>query len=473
MSLRFGLDEAPPDELEVGDGTVLLLRGWTAAPALARASHFLVELGDRRWRMPHSKDVRWDVDRQLTSGGVASGFWLPITIGPELAGQSYRLRLSLGAHTLIDSELTLVHRRPPLRNVTTPLAICLTTYNPDLALFQRQVDSLRAQSFREWTCLVQDDRSRPEVFAEIERVCSADPRFLVQRNAVNFGFYRNFERCLRNVPASVQWVALCDQDDEWYPDKLQRGLDRLTGDVQLVYSDMRLVDVERRLISNTYWAKRRNNYRSLATLMVANTVTGAASIFRRAVLDKALPFPPYVESIFHDHWLAVVSMLLGGLDYIDEPLYDYTQHGSNVIGHTAFDAVSTWKALSDHAGKLLGLAVRPERLKKLLTVMPLYYTEYRKLQLYRTVLELRFPSLSRAQRRVIDLFADRLWNAPQLMIGAHLGVLYRGDTTNMVEFNLGVALALHKTLGPLVPSMVRARDLWDQIADARQKRTDA
>ena len=366
-----------------------------------------------------------------------------------------------------------MRRAPPIDERAAPLAICLTTYNPDLTLFRRQIDSLRAQTVREWTCFVQDDRSRPEVFAEIERVCGADPRFVVARNAVNLGFYRNFERCLRNVPASAKWVALCDQDDEWYPDKLARGLERLTGDVQLVYSDMRLVDVERRPISDTYWAKRRNNYRSLATLLVANTVTGAASIFRRAVLDKALPFPAYVESSFHDHWLAVVSMLLGGLDYIDAPLYDYTQHGRNVIGHTAFDSVSTWKALSDHAGKLLGLVVRPDRLKKLLTVVPLYYTEYRKLQLYRTVLELRFSSLPRAQKRVVDLFADRLWNAPQLMIGTHLGVLLRGDTTNMVEFNLGVALALHKTLGPLVPSLIRARDLWEQLVDARQQGTDA
>jgi hypothetical protein len=35
------------------------------------------------------------------------------------------------------------------------------------------------------------------------------------------GFYRNFERILAAVDPSADWIALADQDDHWYPGKLE------------------------------------------------------------------------------------------------------------------------------------------------------------------------------------------------------------------------------------------------------------
>jgi hypothetical protein len=67
--------------------------------------------------------------------------------------------------------------------------------------------------------------------------------------------------------------------------------------------------------------------------LLANSVTGAASLYRRDLLDDALPFPPLLAKGFHDHWLAVVAMALGEIAYLDEPLYDYVQHDTAVIGH--------------------------------------------------------------------------------------------------------------------------------------------
>ena len=57
-------------------------------------------------------------------------------------------------------------------------------------------------------------------------------------------------------------------------------------------------------------------------------------MFRREVLDDALPFPPRLARAFHDHWIALVAMARGEFAYLDEPLYDYVQHERAVIGHT-------------------------------------------------------------------------------------------------------------------------------------------
>ena len=128
------------------------------------------------------------------------------------------------------------------------------------------------------------------------------------------------------------FVTLCDQDDRWRPEKLERLLEEIGG-AQLVYSDARVVSPDGELIHGSYWSERRNNYKNFGSLLLANSVTGAASLFRRELLDDVLPFPPALAQPFHDHWLAVVALARGEIAYIDEPLYDYVQRAGAVIGH--------------------------------------------------------------------------------------------------------------------------------------------
>jgi hypothetical protein len=67
-------------------------------------------------------------------------------------------------------------------------------------------------------------------------------------------------------------------------------------------------------------------------MLIANTITGAASLFRREVADLMLPFPEPPGLQFHDHWLALVALATGAVAYVDRPLYDYVQHSGAVFG---------------------------------------------------------------------------------------------------------------------------------------------
>jgi hypothetical protein len=187
----------------------------------------------------------------------------------------------------------------------------------------------------------------------MREVIGEDPRFRLATNSERLGFYFNFERALRMAPANARYVALSDQDDRWRPDKLERLIGALGPESALVYSDMRIVTEEGEVLSDTYWQFRRNNHTDFASLVIANTVTGAASLFRRSLLDDALPFPPRQGNSYHDHWIAQVALALGSIDYVDEPLYDYVQHDAAAIGHlrannygigseTGRDRVAAW-----------------------------------------------------------------------------------------------------------------------------------
>ena len=134
-------------------------------------------------------------------------------------------------------------------------------------------------------------------------------------------------------------MALCDQDDRWHPDKLESLRGALESGVTLAYSDMNLIDGDGNLISPTYWTDRRTNHTDMTSLLVANTITAAATMFPRRLLDYALPFPAALGHAFHDHWLAMVALATGRIAYVDRPLYDYVQHSANAFGSRG----ASWK----------------------------------------------------------------------------------------------------------------------------------
>lgn len=189
------------------------------------------------------------------------------------------------------------------------VAICLAVHRPDPVLLQRQLGSLGALVDVDWTLVRHDD-------------------------VAGVGAYAAFEAALRNVPPDAAFVALCDQDDVWHPDKLRVLRDALPGGGPLLaFGDQRIVSADGAVLSPTYWTNRDNGWDDLEALLLTNTVSGAASLVRREVLDLALPFPPALPGSFHDHWLAVCALAVGDIVYVDRPVIDYVQHAGNVVGH--------------------------------------------------------------------------------------------------------------------------------------------
>ncbi|HTU15586.1 MAG TPA: glycosyltransferase [Solirubrobacterales bacterium] len=212
------------------------------------------------------------------------------------------------------------------------VAVCMATYSPNLDLFRVQVDSIRNQTETGWHCFISDDHSGEETLAAMLEVIGDDSRFTVSVSDRRLGFYRNFERAIMMAPPECELIALSDQDDRWHEDKLETLMAGI-GPAELIYSDQRLVAEDGSLIAPTYWTTRKNNFTNIASLLIANTVTGAASLFRRSVVERALPFPELPGEQYHDHWLAMVALALGEVRYVDRPLYDYVQHGGAVLGH--------------------------------------------------------------------------------------------------------------------------------------------
>jgi glycosyltransferase involved in cell wall biosynthesis len=327
------LESPLPASLPAGTGTAVFSCG-TCFHRGGRIARLELVIDGARHPVDAAGMPRPDL-HDLDPRAFRSGFWGTVPVPARGAGAvelALAVRLASGGEEVVAlGAIPVVEPEPAGVPRSELIAVCMATYEPDLTLFAAQVDSLRAQTDEHWRCAVSDDCSSAERFAQIESVLAGDERFVVSRSPRRLGFYRNFERALRMAPAEAGLIALCDQDDRWHPEKLAT-LRGALGGAQLVYSDQRLVDAGGRVLRDTLWEGRRNNHTDLASLLVANSVTGAASLFRREVAELALPFPDTPGLQFHDHWLGLVALAAGDVAYVDRPLYDYVQHRGAVFG---------------------------------------------------------------------------------------------------------------------------------------------
>jgi glycosyltransferase involved in cell wall biosynthesis len=346
LSLIVRLERSLPETVPVGSATALFCIGACYHPD-ARIERLEILVDGIRHRpsafgMPRP-DVALADGLARTEPGYDSGFWGTVPIAAR--GAPGRVEVALAARLATGAEVTtrlgridVVAREGPAAVDAQPgrpgpelIAVCMATFEPDMALFEAQLQSLRAQTDQCWICVISDDCSSAGQFARMMQAVDGDPRFAVSRSEARLGFYRNFERALRMAPPGVDLLALCDQDDCWHPDKLA-VLRRSLRDAVLVYSDLRLVDAHGGVLRETLWRGRANNHDNLASMLVANTITGAAMLFRRELMEIALPFPDPPGFQFHDHWLALAALASGRLAYVDRPLYDYVQHSGAVFG---------------------------------------------------------------------------------------------------------------------------------------------
>lgn len=204
----------------------------------------------------------------------------------------------------------------------------LAAFEPNPELFSRQLESLRAQTVTDWTCIISVDGDDTVVRRVLRDVAADDDRFRVIADGTRLGFYLNFERGLAAVDAEAAWVALCDQDDHWYPEKLATLLPHLEH-AALVSGQARLVTYPQGVTTG------HTDRRDLGSIMTVlnNQFTGSLCVLRGALALQSLPFPRMsTRAAAHDHWLAVLAGASGGTRIVDTVVQDYVQHDSNVFG---------------------------------------------------------------------------------------------------------------------------------------------
>lgn len=211
------------------------------------------------------------------------------------------------------------------------------------AYISKQIDSILSQSVAGLNLCVYDDASTdstPDILRGYQEKYP-DKVHVTLRGIPTGSAAANFLTAIREAPKS-DYYMLSDQDDVWhrgkaftlvnaiYTQERKLGADKPS----LVFSDARVVDGELNEVCPSFvsYADLSPDRVSLNHLLIQNQVTGAACIFNLAfkqlIESHRLPEHP----VIHDHWMAICCAAFGEISYIDECLYDYRQHGDNVLG---------------------------------------------------------------------------------------------------------------------------------------------
>ena len=251
-----------------------------------------------------------------------------------------------------------------------------------LPYLREQVSSILAQSRPPTQFVLSDDASSDETVAVVrELLAPTSIELVVIENTTPLGVTKNFEQAM--LACTGDLIALSDQDDVWTEQRLATAVAEFEArpELLLLHSDARLIDGDGTPLRYSLFdgiglaAHERAEIaggEELATLLRRNVVTGATTMVRRELLERAAPFPaPWV----HDEWLAVIAAVLGETDAVFAPLIDYRQHGSNQIGARKLSAVDKVSELrGSRAERSAYLVARAEvlltRLKQLGSLVP-------------------------------------------------------------------------------------------------------
>jgi glycosyltransferase involved in cell wall biosynthesis len=261
-------------------------------------------------------------------------------------------------------------------SISRPLEVSVALCTHNGARFLReQVRSICLQTLPPVEIVLSDDASSDgsvdAVRAAVAECAAERPgrpvALRIFENATALRVVKNFEQAIGACRSEL--IALSDQDDVWMPDRLARMVPAFERDenLLLLHTDARLVDAQRRDLGQSLFhalevtpseLDRIHAGRAFDVFLRRNLVTGATTVFRRSLLEAALPLP--VEWV-HDEWLGIVASAIGRVDLLAQPLIDYRQHESNQIGarRDTF-AAKVRKALASRGRTHIDRAIKAE-----------------------------------------------------------------------------------------------------------------
>ena len=218
------------------------------------------------------------------------------------------------------------------------VAVLLATYDPPEGWLCELLDSLNAQTYPSICLYVRDDASPHTALSRIEELLRAHITkfpFVLHRNEQNLGSTQTFAALVEDC--SEPYIAFCDQDDVWLPEKLERTLHLLLESPlhpSAVCANVSIIDGDGHEISPRIDQHRRRHIflrgEGLAPALIhRNFALGCTMVMERA---RAVSYLPYPDELVHDHYLLFRAALDGAIDYLDEPQMRYRVYGGNQTG---------------------------------------------------------------------------------------------------------------------------------------------
>lgn len=219
------------------------------------------------------------------------------------------------------------------------IAVLLATYNGERFL-REQIESLYAQTIKDWTIYVHDDGSTDGTKAILDEYAEKKDNFVVLDYPSQKGASNNFFSLLKRVDASYFFFA--DQDDVWMSNKMEKCLGRMLqiekstiSKPVLVCCDACVTDEKLKVISPSLWERSGAHPEFLTNFNESAAtpfVTGCTMLLNNAAKESVL-WDVIEKATMHDAFITLcVFKAYGIVEPIRESLMYYRQHGENTLG---------------------------------------------------------------------------------------------------------------------------------------------
>lgn len=232
------------------------------------------------------------------------------------------------------------------------VAVLLAAFN-GMQWIEEQLDSILEQSGVDVTVHISVDSSTDVTESWCHAYAARHPAVVVLPGAGTFGgASRNFFRLIRDVPIEeYDFVAFADQDDVWYPGKLERAI-RQIGDLQVDAYSSNVI---------AFWPDGRTHLLDKAQphtawdFLFEAAGPGCTYVFSRQLSSplKACVLANWSELqevSLHDWYCYAFARSRGFKWFIDEqPSMDYRQHERNQVGaNTGINSlIARYKTIHD------------------------------------------------------------------------------------------------------------------------------
>lgn len=213
------------------------------------------------------------------------------------------------------------------------VSVAMASYNYERFL-PETIEGVLNQSCKDIELIIVDDGSKDSSPQIIKSYQEKDKRVRCIFHSENKGIARTFNDGIDQ--AAGKFMATMGSDDVWVENKLEKQLEVLKGNENLVvYSDSMIIDAQSNLVAkpvdkkpNATKKKRTKNGNIFRELLGGNFVCGSSVIFKK---DN-------IRNIRYDEQFKYVNDYKFTLDlarkyefyFIPEPLVKYRVHGKNI-----------------------------------------------------------------------------------------------------------------------------------------------
>lgn len=198
---------------------------------------------------------------------------------------------------------------------------------------EKTLDSISTQTFTDLEVIVVNDGSPScdlAYFANIEN--KYDRIRVIHKSNGGVACARQFGI----AEAKGEFIAFCDQDDLWLPDKLTKQIPLFENEkVGLVYCGA-IEDhiTENRKVELPFFESYRGNI--FSTLTKKNEIVSCTAVARKSLLVDVQAFDKDIDLMGVDDWLAWLKLsLVCDVDFVEEYLAIHIFHESNYSSNEA------------------------------------------------------------------------------------------------------------------------------------------